>query len=396
MFKHLVSLSMSGLMALTLTVSSKAASEFSLKGSLAGMPDSVRVVLVDVEDPNGKREIIAEAMPKGGDFELKGNLKSPRMCELAFQRYSPQREGYLTSISTRVMPEPGEMTFSTELTFDSLRKSRGTEGLVKITGSKAHDEFCEYFAQVYPAEKKESDASYLSAKKYFATNDNKDTMAVYNARKNEAIAELVAAKREFMAAHPSYNISGYLAQKELEKLFAYTADEIDAMVDMVKVCPDTARVATVNRRKNHAMRYALNRQCPDFEVTHADGNVAQFSSLINPGKYTFIDFWASWCGPCRAAIPHVRELYKKYDGKLDVYSISVDETEKPWRNAMKKEQMEWAQLRLDGEKQMGEGAKAFFLTTIPRLIILNDKGEVICSTNLPDEATACLEKHLGK
>lgn len=387
---------MSGLMALTLTVSSKAASEFSLKGSLAGMPDSVRVVLVDIEDPNGKREIIAEAMPKGGEFELKGNLKSPRMCELAFQRYSPQREGYLTSISTRVMPEPGEMTFSTDLTFDSLRKSRGTEGLVKITGSKAHDEFCEYFAQVYPAEKKESDASYLSAKKYFDTNDNKDTMAVYNARKNEAIAELVAAKREFMAAHPSYNISGYLAQKELEKLFAYTADEIDAMVDLVKVCPDTARVATVNRRKNHAMRYALNRQCPDFEVTHADGNVAQFSSLINPGKYTFIDFWASWCGPCRAAIPHVRELYKKYDGKLDVYSISVDETEKPWRNAMKKEQMEWAQLRLDGEKQMGEGAKAFFLTTIPRLIILNDKGEVICSTNLPDEATACLEKHLGK
>ncbi|MDE6824608.1 MAG: DUF4369 domain-containing protein [Duncaniella sp.] len=80
MFKHLVSLSMSGLMALTLTVSSKAASEFSLKGSLAGMPDSVRVVLVDIEDPNGKREIIAEAMPKGGDFELKGNLKSTRMC----------------------------------------------------------------------------------------------------------------------------------------------------------------------------------------------------------------------------------------------------------------------------------------------------------------------------
>ena len=87
------------------------------------MPDSVRVVLVDIEDPNGKREIIAEAMPKGGDFELKGNLKSPRMCELAFQRYSPQREGYLTSISTRVMPEPGEMTFSTELTFDQPLRS---------------------------------------------------------------------------------------------------------------------------------------------------------------------------------------------------------------------------------------------------------------------------------
>ena len=396
MLKHFFSLSLTGLIALSMTVPSKAASEFSLKGSLAGLPDSTRVALIDVEDPNGKRQVIAETMITGTDFELEGDLKSPRMCELAFQRYSPKREGYVTILSTRVMPEPAEMTFSTELTFDSLCNSRGVDGLVKVTGSKAHDEFCEYFAQVYPAERKESDASYLSAKKYFETNDNKDTMAVYNARKNEAIAELIAAKRRFIAANPSYNISGYLTQKELEKLFAYTADEINAMVDLVKVCPDTARVAIVNRRKNHAMRYALNRQCPDFEVTHADGKVEQFSSLINPGKYTFIDFWASWCGPCRSAIPHVRELHNKYAGKLDVYSISVDESEKPWRNAMEKEQMEWAQLRLDGEKQMDEGARAFFITTIPRLILLDDKGQVICSTNRPDEVTACLAKHLGE
>lgn len=383
-------------MTLSLTVQEANASDFTLKGSIAGVPDSVRVVLVDIEDPNGKRQVIAESPVDGNDFELTGELASPRMCELVFQRYSPKRGDYVRTIVSRMMPEPTSMTLSSEVTFDSLRNSRATEGLLKISGSGAHDEFMEYFAEVSPAERKESDASYLSACKFFETNDNPDTMAVYNALKNEAIAELVAAKHRFIAAHPAYNISGYLTQKELEKLFTYTAGEIDSMVVRVKECPDSARRAVVERRKAHALRYALRRQCPDFEVTRADGEVVQFASLINPGKYTFIDFWASWCGPCRSAIPHVRELYKKYDGRLDVYSISVDEDEASWRKAMDKEQMEWLQLRLDGDKQRSEGIRSFFLSSIPRLIVLNDKGEVICSTNLPAEATACLESHLGR
>ena len=396
MNKHIISLSVSGLMALSPIVTSAATAGFTLKGDLAGMPDSVKVTLVDIEDPNDKQVLIAETFATGNSFQLSGELNSPRMCKLAFQRYSPKQDRYVNIFSTRVMPEPGAMTFSTALTFDSLRNSRDIEKLVQLSGSKAHDEFSEYIADVGSAERKESDASYLSAVKYFASNDNPDTMAVYNALKNEAMAELVAAKLRFIAAHPSYNISGYLTQRELEKLFAYTTDEIDSMVAQVAVCPDTVRTATVGRRSNHAKRYALRRQCPDFEVTHTDGTTAQFSSLINPGKYTFIDFWASWCGPCRSAIPHVRELYKKYAGKLDVMSISVDEAEAAWRKAMDKEQMEWTQLRLDGDNQRAEGMKAFFLTSIPRLIILNDKGQVICSTNLPDEASACLETHLGK
>ena len=102
------------------------------------------------------------------------------------------------------------------------------------------------------------------------------------------------------------------------------------------------------------------------------------------------------CGPCRSAIPHVKELHEKYGDKLDVFSVSVDENEKAWRKAMEKEQMAWQQFHLSGKDQLGKGVQAFFITTIPRLVLLDDKGDVICSTNSPDEVSDMLMSLLGE
>lgn len=387
---NLLKTSLSGLMALTLSATLSAQTNFSLKGSIPGMADSLRVVLTDVEDPNSEYRTVGSAVVSNGAFELKGDLKAPTMCTLYVQRYVPSRDEYATSFSTRVMAEPGAMTLSTEVPFDSLPEMRDRERHIKISGSRSHSQFDSYIAALMDTELKEKAASYLSASKYFASNGNEDTIVKYDAIKNAAKAELLKAQQEFIAAHPDYNYCAYLTQRELEKPFAYTADQINAMADLVKACPDTARTATVEKRRNFALKYALRRQCPEFDVTRVDGIAAPFASLVTPGKYTFIDFWASWCGPCRAAIPHVREMNKKYADRLNVFSISLDETEEPWRKAMDEEKMEWTQLHLAAGDQRSKGMQAFFINAIPRLILLNDKGEVICSTNLPREIDACL------
>ena len=117
------------------------------------------------------------------------------------------------------------------------------------------------------------------------------------------------------------------------------------------------------------------------------------SELVGQTDYVLVDFWASWCGPCRAAIPHVRDLHKKYDGRLDVYSVSVDENEKAWRKAMEKEKMEWTQLRLT-QDQLGAVGRHYLLSAIPRLILLDPQGRIVCSTNLPAEIDKYLEENL--
>ena len=95
------------------------------------------------------------------------------------------------------------------------------------------------------------------------------------------------------------------------------------------------------------------------------------------GKYLLIDFWASWCGPCRSAIPNVKELYTKYKEKgFDVLSISIDKDENAWRKAMIEEGMPWAQtLSPDINKTMDQ----FLFSGIPTLYLVNREGKIVKS-----------------
>lgn len=389
-------LALSGLMTLAVCIPSVAQSPFSLSGKIDGMPDSIRIKLIDVEDPNENFVELAQTNPKGGAFELKGEMKAPTMCKLFFQKYNPDQDQYRAVMSIRMMIDPSKLTMAAPFDFDSLLNMRDREEVMTVSGSKIADQYLEYREFIKDAERKRDNAANLSASKYFESNDNPDTTRKYNAIKKIAEKEFLEAKQAFIAAHPDYNISAYLTQRELENIFKYNAAEIDAMSDLVKVCPDTARVSTVEKRRNFAHKYALGMNCPAFQATTPEGEVVDFKSKLTPGKYTFIDFWASWCGPCRQAIPHVKELHKKYGDKLDVFSVSVDENEKAWRKAMEKEQMAWQQFHLKGNEQVGNGSKAFFLTSIPRLILLDDKGNVVCSTHNPDEVSEILASRLGE
>lgn len=393
---NFMKLGLSGLLALTMALPTYAQGKFTLSGNIKGLPDSVRIVLSDIEDPNGDVKKLATVNPSNGKFEMTGDLKSPAMCKLYFQRHLPGDDEYKSIMSVRMMIDPSQLTLNPTLDFDSLINMRYPEMVMTVKGSKTADEYAEFMKAVNAAERKFDNASYLSASKYFETNDNPDSVKKYEALKGIAEKEFLDAKLAFIATHPDYNISAYETQRELENIFKFNASEIDKMADMVMACPDTVRTNMVEKRRKFAHRYALGMECPKFDATTPEGEAVNFNSLLKPGKYSFIDFWASWCGPCREAIPHVKELYKKYGDRLDVFSVSVDENEAAWRKAMEKEQMEWRQFHLNGKEQMNKGAQAFFITSIPRLVLLDDNGTVICSTHDPDVVTEILEARLGK
>ncbi len=95
------------------------------------------------------------------------------------------------------------------------------------------------------------------------------------------------------------------------------------------------------------------------------------------GKYLLIDFWASWCGPCRAAIPKVKELYASYHPKkLNIVSISIDDSKKDWKKAVNEEEMPWQQLLSpDNERTM----KKFQFSGIPTMYLIDPEGKIIKS-----------------
>jgi thiol-disulfide isomerase/thioredoxin len=99
--------------------------------------------------------------------------------------------------------------------------------------------------------------------------------------------------------------------------------------------------------------------------------------LLRPvkGNYLLIDFWASWCGPCRKSIPKIKELYALYKNKgLEIVSVSIDTDDKAWRGAMADEQMPWKQvLSPDKDKTL----KDFNIQGVPTLFLIDRQGRIV-------------------
>ncbi|HEY2468346.1 MAG TPA: redoxin domain-containing protein [Terracidiphilus sp.] len=116
---------------------------------------------------------------------------------------------------------------------------------------------------------------------------------------------------------------------------------------------------------------ARARMAPPFAVTTLDGQHISLDSLT--GKVVLIDFWATWCGPCREALPHIRDVAHRFQEQpLVVISISLDKDESKWKDFVAKNQMTWLQYRDGGFD--GAIAKSFGVTAIPATFTIDADG----------------------
>jgi len=119
---------------------------------------------------------------------------------------------------------------------------------------------------------------------------------------------------------------------------------------------------------------------PEVALPSPSGEDVKLSSL--QGKVVLVDFWASWCGPCRSANKHLGKLYDAFREKgFEIYSISVDADKKAWTRAIKKDKITWIQVL---DKKGGSSiANQWGIYAIPSTFLLNRNGEVIAFN--PDE-----------
>ena len=129
--------------------------------------------------------------------------------------------------------------------------------------------------------------------------------------------------------------------------------------------------------RQRALRYiarpelARARMAPPFAVTTVDGQHVSMDDL--QGKVVLLDFWATWCGPCREALPHMQNVAKNFRGQpLVILSVSLDSDEQKWKEFIGKNEMTWPQYRDGGFT--GSIAKMFGVTAIPHTFTIDADG----------------------
>jgi thiol-disulfide isomerase/thioredoxin len=137
---------------------------------------------------------------------------------------------------------------------------------------------------------------------------------------------------------------------------------------------------------------SIGKMVADFKLPDPDGKEVDFKKLR--GKYVLIDFWASWCVPCRRSFPHMREVYKKFKSdKFEIYSVSIDEDKKAWLKAVKEEKNPWLQS-LD-TKNISQ--KGFAVTGVPSTFLIDPKGKIIAKeVGFDPNGGSEIEKKLGE
>lgn len=192
---------------------------------------------------------------------------------------------------------------------------------------------------------------------------------------NDQYYEYLASKTaplEYAAQHPGQLIAGYLVQlftrdyADVQKGYASLSPEVKASVFGQAVEKKLAAFKTTEAGKD----------MPDFNMSSPDGKTFSIKSMA--GKVVVLDFWASWCAPCRAFIPTMREYYLQYQPKgVEFVAVSFDENKDKWKQAIAETKMEWQQgLAEGGFKEDAPVKKILNIQSIPHVIVVGKDGKI--------------------
>lgn len=207
----------------------------------------------------------------------------------------------------------------------------------------------------------------------------------YTERKNKIDEETINLCQNYIRQHPDKLISAYLLSGtgSLDDIIEYA----DMISDDVRNSPFSVIFQNIETQKEKRLKKqqkeATNRMgavgtdaaTPDFTLFDTEGNTFTLSSLR--GKWVVLDFWATWCGPCLASMPHLKEYYQKYADKFEVVGIVNDSEEAAWEKMVKDMELPWINvINPKGVSKEKDLTNVYGIEGFPTYIILNKEGKI--------------------
>jgi thiol-disulfide isomerase/thioredoxin len=157
--------------------------------------------------------------------------------------------------------------------------------------------------------------------------------------------------------------------------------------------PLTALLKDRKAKEELAAKVAIGVKAPDFEYSTVDGK--KFGPASFKGKILIIDFWASWCGPCRAEIPNLKKTYEKFkNSNVAFLSVSIDKDTNAWKKALSEEKMPWNQvLAPEAGKEI---TQLYQFSGIPFIIMIDSEGKIYRKQLRGEKIEQAIEELLKK
>ncbi|MBQ7773844.1 MAG: AhpC/TSA family protein [Bacteroidales bacterium] len=189
--------------------------------------------------------------------------------------------------------------------------------------------------------------------------------------------ECEAMQNAYMAENPVSDYTlGYIAS-EVGNL---PIEEVEAKLAAFDSIPAFAENLVLKEAKETAALIKSlqpGNQAPDFVQNDPDGKPVKFSDIYSKNKLTMVDFWASWCGPCRAFNPELVKIYKKYHKKgFEILGVSNDNTHEAWVKGIKDDKLVWPQVS-DLKGWDNEVGKMYYVRYIPQNIFVDQNGKIV-------------------
>ena len=334
---------------------------FVIKGQIKGK-ESGEVKLMKYAD--GKWVAEDSAKIEKGKFVLKGKTALPELRLISMGTQTPIAQFFA---------ENGSITVDANI--DSLAQT-------VVKGSKSNDEFTVLTKEIQNIAKETQGLQQRYTEAMQSGNDEgmKKAQIDYEAMMGN---QKVYAKN-FIREHPKSSVSPLVVLMQFAQ--EISAHDIDTLVAFLDPTVRTSVYVTELKKLADKMRITeVGAIAPDFTLNTPEGTPFTLSSLR--GKIVLIDFWASWCVPCRKENPNVVAVFSKYKDKgFDILGVSLDREKDPWIKAISDDQLAWHQV-WDLKSGQNEVAVKYNVQAIPLSLLLDKEGKIIAK-NLRGEDLA--------